>query len=57
MTRLYIYGLNGERVTTVGTLTYYDSGELKSIDLISEEKVVIGIKSIITRNILGKMAI
>ena len=38
MTRLYIYGLNGERVTTVGTLTYYDSGELKSIDLISEEK-------------------
>ena len=38
MTRLYIYGLNGERVTTVGTLIYYDSGELKSIDLISEEK-------------------
>ena len=38
MTRLYIYGLNGERVTTVGTLTYYDSGVLKSIDLISEEK-------------------
>lgn len=38
MTRLYIYGLNGERVTTVGVLTYYDNGELKSIDLSSEEK-------------------
>lgn len=38
MARLYIYGLNGERVTTVGVLTYYDNGELKSIDLSSEEK-------------------
>lgn len=52
--KLHIYETNGTRATTVFTLTYYDSGELKSIDSAFEEKVAIGIKSITTRNILGK---